>query len=321
MTYARFVELRQPLWDEFETALREARRRPSRVTYSALETIAFQYRQILHDHALASSRYPQTGAAIRLQNLALDGMHWVHWDRGDRIPGVSRLFWREFPSAFRKLVPYVVVVVFAFLTASLFGIALAVFQPAAGTAILGPGTIDELSRGHLWTESLTTTIPPSISSSAIATNNMSVAIVGWAGGAAAGLGALYVVLLNGFILGAVFGITMYYSLGGGLSEFVVAHGPLEITLILVTAAAGVRMGRALVEATDVPRRELLHSAGRDALVVLLGCLPWFLLLGLVESYISPSDQIPLLTKAAAGASLEVLFLTFAWNPFLPKEAQ
>ena len=319
MTYARFLELRQPVWDEFETALRDARRRPSQVTYSALENLAFQYRQILHDHALASSRYPETGAAFRLQNLALEGMHWVHWDSGDRVPGLLRLFGREFPAAFRKLIPYVVVLVFAFLTASLFGIALAVLQPALGTAILGPSAIEELSRGRLWTESLTTTIPPSISSSAIATNNMSVAIVGWAGGAAAGLGALYVVLLNGFLLGAVFGVTLYYSLGGGLLEFVVAHGPLEITLILVTAAAGVRMGRALVEATDTPRREVLRSASRDALVILLGCLPWFLVLGLVESYVSPSGDIPLMTKAAVGTSLEVLFLTLAWNPFLPKE--
>jgi ABC-type maltose transport system permease subunit len=51
--------------------------------------------------------------------------------------------------------------------------------------------------------SLVSTVPPAVSSSGIATNNMSVAMAGWAGGAALGLGALYVILLNGFLLGLI----------------------------------------------------------------------------------------------------------------------
>ena len=74
------------------------------------------------------------------------------------------------------------------------------------------------------------------------------------------------------------------------------------------------VGKALVVAADRPRAELLRDASRDALVVLLGCLPWILLLGFVEGYLSPSQAFGVPFKAATGLLLEALFLTVAWNP-------
>jgi uncharacterized membrane protein SpoIIM required for sporulation len=135
----------------------------------------------------------------------------------------------------------------------------------------------------------------------------------------AGLGALWVVLLNGFMLGVIVGTTMPYELTGRLFEFVAAHGPLEITLILVSAAAGLAMGLALVAASDRPRRDVVREAATRSLVVLGGCLPWFILLGLVEAFISPSPDVAPGLKAALGASLWLLFVLLAWNPFLSGE--
>jgi uncharacterized membrane protein SpoIIM required for sporulation len=201
-----------------------------------------------------------------------------------------------------------------FSTALVFGAALAIVQPGAGTVLLGRGAVEEMRRGHLWTESLVSTVPPAVSSSGIATNNMSVAMAGWAGGAALGLGALYVILLNGFLLGLILATTLHYGLAGALLEFVSAHGPLEITLILTTAAAGLGMGHALVAAEDAPRSVVLARAGRDALIVLVGCLPWFLVLGVVEAIVSPAPAVPAGLKLAIGLGLETTFLLLAWNP-------
>jgi uncharacterized membrane protein SpoIIM required for sporulation len=160
------------------------------------------------------------------------------------------------------------------------------------------------------------TVPPSISSSGIATNNIAVALMGWAGGALAGVGALYVVLMNGFLLGAILGTTAHFGLGGRLLEFISAHGPLEITLILVTASGGLGLGHALVSADDRPRRVAVGQAARSALALLIGCVPWFAVLAVVEAVVSPAPDLPPLLKLAVGLALEVVFLALAWNPFL-----
>lgn len=316
MDYSRFVRLRSPLWDEFEARLSAAQKEPRKVRHADLEAVALSYRQVLHDHALAAFRFPQTGAARRLRVLALQGTHWLHRDRSDRMPGLGPFFARTFPLAFRAQLPRLAAAAALFATAFLLGAGVAIVQPGAGTAILGPRAIEGLRRGHLWTESLVSAVPPVVSSSGIATNNVSVALTGWAGGALLGLGSLYVILLNGFLLGAILATTMHYGLAGRLLEFVSAHGPLEITLILVSAAGGLSLGQALVAAEDRPRREVLRDASREALVLLLGCLPWFVVLALVEAVVSPAPSIPGPLKAALGLGLETLFLTLAWNPLL-----
>ena len=320
IAYDRFVRTRRALWDEFERGLERARRAPRTLDHPGLESLALQYRQILHDHALASSRFAGTSAARRLQVLALAGTHWLQRDEPRQARGLRVFFNRTFPLAFRRQLPCIGIAVSLFLVSALLGLFLATARPALGTALLGPAAIDNLKRGHLWTESLVTVVPPSVASSAIAANNMSVSITAWAGGAAAGLGALYILLLNGAMLGAIVGVTAHYGMAGPLLEFVAAHGPLEITLILTTAGAGLAMGRAVVQATDRPRRDAMRDAGRDATIVLLGCLPWFLLLGIVEGYLSPQPGLPAFFKLALGLTLWGLFLIVAINPTLAKEA-
>jgi uncharacterized membrane protein SpoIIM required for sporulation len=318
MDYRRFVRTRQPLWDEFEQGLARARGGAA-LDHAALETLAFRYRQVLHDHALAAARYPDTGSARRLWRLALEGTQWLQRDRARRTTSVLGFFIRVFPRAMRRLGPQLAVATLLFASSGLIGLSLAIVQPSMGTAFLGPEAMAGLREGRLWTEALTTTIPPAVSTSAIATNNMGVAILAWGGGALAGLGALWVVLLNGFMLGVIVGATLPYSMTGRLLEFVAAHGPLELTLIVVSAAAGLAMGQALVAASDRPRRDVVREASRHSLVVLGGCLPWFVLLGLVEGLISPSPDVAPALKAVLGGSLWLLFVLLAGNPFLRED--
>jgi uncharacterized membrane protein SpoIIM required for sporulation len=318
ITYERFVRLRRASWEAFERGIGAARRRPQTLAHADLETLALQYRLVLHDHALAAARFPGTTAARHLATLALLGTHWLQRERADGF-GLRTFFNRTFPLAFRRQLPALLLILALFACSGLLGLFLATAQPGLGATFLGPEAMRGLREGRMWTQSVFSVVPPSVASSAIATNNMGVAITAWAGGAAAGLGALYITFLNGFMLGAVFGVTAHYGLAGTLAAFVAAHGPLEISLILVTAAAGLTMGRAVVEATDRPRREVVREAGREATVVLIGCLPWFVLLGLVEAFFSPLETLPAIFKAVFGLVLLLLFLTAAINPTLPKE--
>lgn len=319
MDYLRFVELRRASCDEFEQALAVARRRPRAVSYQDLEQLAVQYRQLLHDHALAAARFPGTALARRLERLVLEGTHWLQRDTGEHLPSLGRFVSRTFPGAIRRILPLIGLAAGLFALAALFGFCLTAVEPALGTVFIHPQAVADLEHGRLWTESIFAVTPGSVASSRIATNNMSVAITGWAGGTLAGLGALYVILLNGLMLGTVLALTAHYSMAAALLEFIAAHGPLEISLILVTAAAGLGVGRALVVAADRPRGELMRAAGRDALIVLLGCLPWILLLGFVEGFLSPSPELPFALKALIGMLLEISFITVAWNPLWVKK--
>lgn len=314
MDYARFLRLRRPVWDDFERQL-ETSSRDKGLSHADLEQMALRYRQVLHDHALADARYPGTAAAERLRTLALRGTHRLTRERREQGGGVRRFYARTFPRAFRAQLGLTGIATALFLFATLWGFAVTMNRPALGLAFLGPQAIQGLEEGRMWTESLVSTVPPSISSSAIATNNVSVALSAWSGGILAGTVPLYVILLNGMMLGSILGITMRYAMAGELLEFVAAHGPLEISLILVSAAAGLSVGRALIAAGDRPRALAVRDAGRNALTVLLGCIPWFVVLAVVEVLVSPSPNLPAALKVVLGLSLETLFLLTAVQPF------
>lgn len=316
MDYLRFADTRRAACADFEARLQRARKHPRLLGYADLEGLTLAYRQLLHDQALAAARFPGTAIARRLQAAALAATHWLLRDESRRLPTVRALLLRTVPAAFRQLLPAIGITAALFVVAAVFGLGLTAVSPALANLFLGPEAIAGLRHGSLWTESIFAVTPGAVASTTIATNNLTVAITAWAGGALAGLGALWVVLLNGLMLGAVVAATMHYGMAGALGDFIAAHGPLEISLIVIAAAAGLDMGRALVVAGDRPRADLLAAAGRRGLTVLFACLPWIVVLGVVEGFVSPVTALPTAAKLALGLLLEVLFLTFAFNPWL-----
>ncbi len=312
MNYERFVRLRRPVWDELDAQL-GCLRRGEAMDYRELERLALLYRQVMHDHAWARSHLPGTGVARRLAQLTVEGTHLLQGRQRSVWKSLGRFFRQTFPAAARRHLPAAGVCLALFLVAALFGFFGALIDPAVTSALLPDDALAGLEEGRLWTESLTTTMPPAMSSSAIATNNMSVALTAFALGALFGLGALWVVLLNGYMLGAVLGGTLRFAMAGELLEFVAAHGPLEITLILVAAGVGLRVGASWFLASDRPRAEVMAAAGRDGVVVILGCLPWFAVLGLVEAVVSPAPALALGLKVALGWVLLALFLAWVFS--------
>ncbi len=308
MRYQSFQDLRRPIWDRLEGLLAEARRNPKSLSYEQLEEMAVIYRQVLHDYSLASSRFAGTAVARRLRHLVLEATHFLQRDSGARLPSLSRFVLRTFPHTIQALKPALAATTALFTVLALFGFALAAVEPTMGLYFMSPAVIDGLERGELWTESIFAVTPGAVASSQIATNNLSVAITAWAGGVLAGLGSLWVICVNGLMLGSVLALTAHYSMSHALLEFIGAHGPLEITMILVSAAAGLHMGAAMVRATDVPRSVALREAGKESLVVLMGCLPWILVLGFVEGFVSPSTLLNPVTKWGVGVLLELVFI-------------
>jgi uncharacterized membrane protein SpoIIM required for sporulation len=311
MDYRRFRELRERTWQELEEGLARARRQAP--DYPALERLSFLYRQVLHDLSVARVRFPGTAVSRRLQQLTLQATHWLQRDDGESLPTLYRFFFRLFPTAVRQVLPSIGLAGLLFVAGALLGAALTAVEPAIGGIFLPPETVAELRQGKLWTDSIFSVTPGSVASSAIARNNLSVLFTAFAGGALAGIGSIYVVAFNGLMLGAILVLTSHHSMARPLFEFIAAHGPLELSLIVVAAGCGLHLGTALFRDDDRPRGEVLRVAGRQALLVILGASPFIVLLALVEGYISPSN-LAFELKVLLGLGLELVFVAWCGWP-------
>lgn len=325
MNYQQFVQ-RRGRWQRLEEELsqldkaltvRGKRRRgvAGEIDHAALEAVVLDYRKTLSDFAIARSRFPGTWAARHLAQLVARANHRLRTDSEQRSMGLRPVlaFYRDtFPRLFSAISAELMLCVALFLVAVLLGVAMSALSPDAGVAFLGKERVEDLERGKIWTDAVAQ--GGSFFSAAIARNNMKVAMTAWAGGLLAGLGSLLIVFFNGLMLGVIAATTVHFAMQGALFEFISAHGPLELTLILVAGAAGLHMGRAVVADGDVPRALKLARAAKTSVMVLLGCLPFFLVLGFVEGFLSPSPGLPVVLKLSVGVALEVAFLAVALRP-------
>ncbi|TMF73587.1 MAG: stage II sporulation protein M, partial [Chloroflexi bacterium] len=90
-----------------------------------------------------------------------------------------------------------------------------------------------------------------------------------------------------------------YGLSGGLLAFTAAHGPLELSCIILSGGAGLRLAWALLRPGDRSRRDALRLAGAQAIRVMLLVVPALGVAGLLEGFLSPSGA-PLALKITVG---------------------
>jgi uncharacterized membrane protein SpoIIM required for sporulation len=96
------------------------------------------------------------------------------------------------------------------------------------------------------------------------------------------------VIYNAIFLGAAFGFMDTQPEAKNFNEFVTAHGPFELTAIVVSAAAGMRLGFAFIDTQGMTRIASLRRAGREAMPIMASAVILFCLAAFIEGYISPS---------------------------------
>lgn len=306
--YARFVAQGTVEWDEVERRLRAiARRGPSALDHAALDGLAAAHRRVVADFAWARTAFPGTPAEARLRRLAFDG-HQLLAAQDPPLAERARAWLLDvFPRAFADTAPERAVALSVMVGAGLLGLVLGTLDEGAAAWFVGEEQLEGMRRGEMWTDHLTSVSPSGTMSGFIARNNMTVALVAWIGGLAGGLGSLYVLVLNGLMMGVIVAACVRYDTLDRLLAFVPAHGLLELYLISVAAAAGLKLASGLLVAGPRPRSVTAPEAARASLALAAGTLPWFLLLGAIEGFVSPLD-LPLVVDTALGVALLLLFL-------------
>ncbi len=143
-------------------------------------------------------------------------------------------------------------------------------------------------------------------SAEIFTNNIKVSFVAFAGGLGAGLPTGAALLYNGLLLGVIGGLADQAGSGGTFVELTFPHGVLELSCIAVTGAAGLRVGWVLVDPGPRRRAVALQAEARQAVEVVLGTVPWLVVAGLVEGFLTPRG-LGLGAALAVGLGLGALF--------------
>jgi uncharacterized membrane protein SpoIIM required for sporulation len=300
-----FVARRRTEWERLQALLGALDRRAVRL--GDLESLDRLYRRTAADLARAQVQYPGTDAHRFLNQLCARAYARIYRTPRDRGAAVARFFRRELPALVRGELRYVAASAALFVAGIALGALVVAVEPR-GAELLVPATVrDAVAERRMWTDDLLSVSPPSVAASAIATNNLTVTVAAFAGGLLAGLGTAFILVNNGVLLGAVFAHCAQAGMGWRLVAFVGAHGPVELSIIVLAGAAGLMVADALIDPGERPRGAHVQARGRRAVAMVLGCAPFLALIGVVEGYVSPGDLFPAAVKLLLGMGLGAAF--------------
>jgi uncharacterized membrane protein SpoIIM required for sporulation len=287
MNLERFLAVREPVWNELEQLATSSRGRAERLGPQGALRLGELYRMAAADLAVARRRWPTDPSVARLENLVGRARSLVYQSTSRRAS--LRSF---FGSHYWRLTaerPIALLVAAALLFGpGLLAGAWSLQDPGAAGGLV-PAQYRSVTEPRDAGADLGLSVEEQAAfSSAIFTNNIQVTFLAFAGGIAAGLGTALLLVYNGVLLGTVAGLSIQAGNGGALYQLVVAHGILELSCIVVGGAAGLRLGWALIEPGTRSRRAALASQARSAVLVVLGTMPWLVLAGLVEGFLTPA---------------------------------
>ncbi|GAC1473782.1 MAG: stage II sporulation protein M [Candidatus Dormibacteraceae bacterium] len=303
-----FVALRRDDWNRLEDLLaRAGGGQQNGLAPAQVLTVASLYRRATADLARAQRDWPGEPVHRYLNGLVARG-HGIVYRRGGNVwQRIRRFYAVTLPLTYREAAPFLLAAGALLFVPAVVTYFVVLANPDAAYAIASPKLIESVHRHQLWTQ-----IPPEARVEAaglIMTNNIRVSMLAFAFGVVFGLPVIWVMISNGISLGGLFGLTQAYGLSGGLFEFVIGHGVLELSIVITQGAGGLMLGWALISPGNRKRADALAIAATRAFTLLLGLAPLLVIAGIIEGNISPSDA-PFLVKLTIGVTTGLLFYSY-----------
>ena len=281
------ITARRPAWDRLRELTTTARRTPSSLSAAALDELVDEYLRTSADLAAVDEEGSDPALHSELTQLVAAAAGAVYGTEARSRSAVLDFVRVQWPAAVWELRLQIGIALVALVLPALL-IGGFVVRDARALPTLG----DEQDLQQFVEQDFTdyyTDNPNPVFAALVGTNNIQVGLLAFGAGVLGGLPTLYVLAFNGLNIGVAGGIITAYGRPAVFWTSILPHGLLEISAIIVSGAAGMRLGWSLLAPGDRWRGQALAEEGQRAAVVMLGLLAAFTGAALVEGFVTPRD--------------------------------
>jgi uncharacterized membrane protein SpoIIM required for sporulation len=295
----RWIAARAGTWRSVLEKVESLRLQRSATVEEALAAVE-GYRALARDLATARRVTPNSRTTAGLEALYRRLHALINRAPSGGTAGLLNLMRVDIPRAALELRARILGMALLMSLSALAGWWLITTFPTLVSLVAGEEMIEHVEQGHLWTEGLINITPSSILSVSILANNIVVSVLAFCAGIFLGLGTLYLIAMNGFMLGSVFAFVHQHGLAGALIQFIIAHGPVELSVICIAGAAGVSLGESIIRPTAGTRRDSFEACAHRLAPLLLLCAVLLVGCGFIEGFISPNPIFPMISRITIG---------------------
>jgi len=141
-------------------------------------------------------------------------------------------------------------------------------------------------------------------------NNVGIAFRCFAAGLLLGVGSLFMVGYNGLLAGAVAGFLVTRGDSERFFSFVVTHSAFELTAIVLSGAAGLKLGHAMLAPGRLTRTQALMRAARETSPVVFCFTAMLFIAAAIEAFWSSAGWVAPGVKYAVGGCCWALVLAY-----------
>jgi uncharacterized membrane protein SpoIIM required for sporulation len=293
-------------WNEFEAFL------DRKDSFDPAEMPA-RFRRVCQSLALAAERHYSAELVDRLNRLALRGHHALYANRRRESQQVWDFMLAGFPRLVRQEWRLVTAAALLFYGPLLGLVGLLQAFPDFVHYLLSP---EQLASFHQMYDPSNRRVGMRESDTSFMMfgvyiwNNVRIGFQTFAGGMLAGVGSAWFLASNGVIIGAIAGYLTQVGYTETFWSFVAGHSSTELTAIVLSGAAGFKLGLAVIAPGNVSRKAALVAAARPAVRIMYGAAALFFVAAFVEAFWSPITEVPFSAKVAAGVAGWVLVLGY-----------
>ncbi len=311
MKQQSFEQQHQKTWEDIERLLKK----PHRVENSSL--CAEHYMQLCQQLALSKQRLYDASLIERLNKLVMQLYREIYRYRSESRLNLYTLFVRDFPLALYQHRYFIAIAMLVFVLPGVIAGLWIFFDETAIYSLMDFSNVRQIEQMYdpaaskLGRERESET--DIMMFGFYIQNNISVAFRCFAAGLLLGIGTLLVLLSNGLQIGSVAGHLTRLDYVDTFYPFVVTHGAFELTAIVFSGAAGLKLGYALLSPGPYSRLSALRQAGREAIPMLYGIVLMLVIAAFIEAFWSSSASLPIGVKYSVGGICWLLVLLYCFS--------
>lgn len=318
MKEIQFIASRRSDWEAWDLWLKKPGRRkdkdqeplPEVVDTITLEKMGGAFRRLCHDLAIARSRQYSSVLLEELHQRVLAVYQRIYSTSTSRSSAVLDFIGGGFPRLVRREWRFVLTSFLLFFVPAILMLVAAQYVPDSVYLVVAPHQIAEMR--EMYSPDSTHLGRPLSASNTwqmwgfYIFNNVRINFQCFAGGLIFGLGSLVFVVYNGLVIGSVAGHLTQVGYIETFWGFVAGHSAFELTGIVLSGAAGLKLGMGLIAPGRLSRGASLKQAARESLGLIYGAAALTFLAAFIEAFWSPMPGVPFVVKIGAGLVLWVL---------------
>ncbi len=318
MTEERFIRRYSGVWEEFEAVLKEAGKGSSIKDPDFFNKITSLYHRTSSHLSYARTHFPLSRTCEYLNRLVSKGHGIMYSAPKAKLPSIISFYKRQVPETVMKNFRYILAAALIFIAAILYSWIQTQADPTNAWVFLPEEIIQSFEPGEAAAETGSSdSWDSSLMSGIIMINNIKVALNSFVFGITFGIGTIYVLFVNGTLLGSlsVLAVTKFSALE--YWSLILPHGFIELTAIILCSAAGLRIGLSLINPGIYSRKDSFVMAAMDGLKIIGVVVPMLVIAALIEGFITPSKLHPWI-KLIFAACTCVMMLYYFLRPILAR---